>query len=37
LSGVAGHDHLADAADHVIASIAELEDLLGRVGAPVAA
>lgn len=34
LSGVAGHDHLHQAADHVIHSIAELEPLLARIGAP---
>jgi phosphoglycolate phosphatase len=34
LSGVAGHDHLADAADHVISGIEELESLLERIGAP---
>lgn len=37
LSGVAGHAHLADAADHVIAGIDELETLLDRVGAPAVA
>jgi phosphoglycolate phosphatase len=31
LSGVAGHGHLAHAADHVIAGIDELETLLERV------
>jgi len=34
LSGVAGHDHLSHAADHVIAGIDALEDLLDRVPAP---
>jgi phosphoglycolate phosphatase len=34
LSGVAGHEHLADAADYVINGIDELELLLERVGAP---
>ena len=37
LSGVAGHDHLSGAADHVIGGIDELELLLERVGAPAAA
>ncbi len=33
LSGVAGHDHLHEHADHVIQGIGELEALLARVGA----
>lgn len=33
LSGVAGHDHLHENADHVIQGIGELEALLTRVGA----
>jgi phosphoglycolate phosphatase-like HAD superfamily hydrolase len=33
LSGVAGHEHLHEAADHVIQGIGELEALLARVGA----
>lgn len=33
LSGVAGHEHLHAAADHVIQGIGELEALLARVGA----
>ncbi|MCK6453627.1 MAG: HAD-IA family hydrolase [Alphaproteobacteria bacterium] len=37
LSGVAGHDHLWHAADHVIGSIEELESLLERVPAPAGA
>ncbi len=34
LSGVAGHDHLSRAADHVIGSVEDLETLLERVPAP---
>lgn len=34
LSGVAGHEHLAGAADHVIAGIDELEPLFERLTAP---
>jgi len=34
LSGVAGREHLAGAADHVIGGIAELESLLDRAQAP---
>lgn len=37
LSGVAGHEHLAHAADHVIGGIDELEALLERVAPPSAA